>query len=336
VRKGRQGLGLRIALTLLLGFAGAWELYAEPPAESGDAAAAALVADLGHDEFERREAATTALVALGAKAVPHVQAAVESPDLEVAIRALGVLERLYVHGDETTWEPVEEALDALEASSVSSTVERVRALRSMHAEARELRSLEKLVSLGAEWTLSALRNRFAGQIAIVAGPQVTRSAKDVLIGEDWKGGVEGLKHLKRLKTCQVVYVTPGAGLSDEVLQDLAKTVEGARIETRGAGMLGIQGEEIDSLVQISGLKSGGPAERAGVKPGDLLMLYQGEQVTTFQTVIQMTRSMSATEEVEVVVLRREELLTYRFKLEKFALEKLNINNNPRPAPTQLR
>jgi hypothetical protein len=332
VREGRHGLGWVIALLLTLGIAGIGRAHAEP----GDANASALVADLGHDEFERREAASAALVALGAKAVPHVQAAVESPDLEVAIRALGVLERLYVHGDETTWEPVEDALDALEASSVSSTVERVRSLRSTHAEARELRSLEKLVSLGAEWTLSALRNRFAGQFAIVAGPQVTRGAKDVLIGEDWKGGVEGLKHLKRLRTCQVVYVTPGAGLSDEVLQDLSKTVEGARIETRGAGMLGISGEEIDGLVQISGLKAGGPAERAGVEKGDLLILYQGEQVTAFQTVIQMTRSMSATEEVEVVVLRDNELHTYRFKLEKFALEKFNIETDPRPAPPQLR
>ncbi len=333
MRERRQGLGWGIALLLTLGFAGIERVHAEP----GDADTAALVADLGHDEFERREAATTALVALGAKAVPHVQAAVESPDLEVAIRALGVLERLYVHGDETTWEPVEDALDALEASPTSSTVERVRSLRGTHAEARELRSLEKLVSLGAEWTLSALRNRFAGQFAIVAGPQVTRGAKDVLIGEDWKGGVDGLKHLKRLRTCQVVYVTPGAGLPDDVLQDLAKTVEGARIEARGAGMLGIQGQEnADGLVEISGLKSGGPAQRAGVKERDLLILYQGEQVTAFQTVIQMTRSMTATEEVEVVVLRDNELYTYRFKLEKFALEKFNIETDPRPAPPQLR
>jgi hypothetical protein len=58
------------------------------PASDRAARAAKLVKDLGDDDFDVREAAEKALVALGTAALPALRAAVKSPDLEVRMRAL--------------------------------------------------------------------------------------------------------------------------------------------------------------------------------------------------------------------------------------------------------
>jgi hypothetical protein len=52
------------------------------------------IADLGHEEFQRRRAASAELVALGAKAYPALLKAAKDKDPEVAKRAREVLEKL--------------------------------------------------------------------------------------------------------------------------------------------------------------------------------------------------------------------------------------------------
>lgn len=54
-------------------------------------AVAELVTDLGHDDFHRREAATQALAALGPFSFPFLDAALDCPDAEVAVRARRLL-----------------------------------------------------------------------------------------------------------------------------------------------------------------------------------------------------------------------------------------------------
>src|SRR5262245_35254581 len=63
-----------------------------PPARSHDPAT--LVRRLGSDEYERRVAAEQALLALGARAVPAVEAGRQHADLEVRRRCQAVLKKL--------------------------------------------------------------------------------------------------------------------------------------------------------------------------------------------------------------------------------------------------
>lgn len=52
---------------------------------------AELVNDLGHEDFYRREAATQALAALGPLSFPFLDAALDCPDAEIAVRARRLL-----------------------------------------------------------------------------------------------------------------------------------------------------------------------------------------------------------------------------------------------------
>ncbi|HOX04846.1 MAG TPA: hypothetical protein PK280_00480 [Planctomycetota bacterium] len=56
-------------------------------ADPEEARARILVAQLGDNEWEKREAASKALAAMGASALPVVEAALKSPDAEIATRA---------------------------------------------------------------------------------------------------------------------------------------------------------------------------------------------------------------------------------------------------------
>jgi hypothetical protein len=61
----------------------------------------ALIAQLGDDAFDRREQATTALIALGAEAVPLLTDALKNADLEVVRRAKHCLEKIGKVGGKT-------------------------------------------------------------------------------------------------------------------------------------------------------------------------------------------------------------------------------------------
>jgi hypothetical protein len=56
--------------------------------------AAAAVADLGHKDFKRRQAATEELAAIGADAYPALMETIKSADLEVSQRAKDLLEKI--------------------------------------------------------------------------------------------------------------------------------------------------------------------------------------------------------------------------------------------------
>lgn len=75
----------------------------DPAAKSAREDIPALIRDLGDPSFEKRTAATRALCAIGAQAVPALQQAAQSRDFEVARRAqetLLVIEQLFFSGVE--------------------------------------------------------------------------------------------------------------------------------------------------------------------------------------------------------------------------------------------
>lgn len=76
-------------LAAILGFATAFSQRIEAAELSAqeDLRARTLIAELGHDSFEVREAADRALRALGEPALPLLRAAMDSDDAEIRLRA---------------------------------------------------------------------------------------------------------------------------------------------------------------------------------------------------------------------------------------------------------
>jgi hypothetical protein len=68
----------------------------KPPAKPDEARIAALVADLGHDDYQTRKAAHAKLMEIGQPAVPALQAAVQSDDPEIVWRAKMILGKVDV------------------------------------------------------------------------------------------------------------------------------------------------------------------------------------------------------------------------------------------------
>jgi hypothetical protein len=275
----------------------------------------ALIADLGHDDFDRREAATKALVADGTAALPAVRLALASTDAEVTTRGFRILQTWFVDGDPATAGVATDLIDELRLSTDPALSGWSRQLLASYSDVAATRAIEKIRSLGGECEPS--RNSFN-----IVRPNVPLDSqfKDILLGEDWKGGTEGLKYLRRIGGISVLYVTPGSGLATDVVDNLAKDLNGAAVQWRGSGMLGITREPSEEFgVTIGEVRPGGPADQVGVQQGDLIVLYQGEEITQFQKVIDITRPLKSTEIVELVVLRDDELHTFRFPLQKFTI-----------------
>lgn len=281
-----------------------------------------LVADLGHDDFDRREAATRALITLGDKALPAVKAAFDSPDPEVTARGYRIVETWFVEGDPATAGVAADLIDELRISKNPALAARARQIFTSYAEVVVTRAVERIRALGGECEPS--RSSFN-----VIRPNMRFDAqfKDVLLGEDWKGGTEGLKYLRRIGGISILYVTPGSGLTPEVVDTVSRDLNGVAVQWRGNGMLGIQRQQSEELgVMIDEVRPGGPAQLAGVESGDMVVLYQGEEIKQFQKIIDLTQSLSSSSVVELVVLRDDELLTFRFPLQKFSIAPPPVQN----------
>ncbi|MEZ6195049.1 MAG: hypothetical protein R3F20_04855 [Planctomycetota bacterium] len=94
----RLASALRTAFVVLVLAAGARAGGQDGPAPD----VAALIAKLGHSEFEIREEATTALIALGERSRPALETALESADLETRLRIEAILRLLPVETESST------------------------------------------------------------------------------------------------------------------------------------------------------------------------------------------------------------------------------------------
>lgn len=137
----RWAVGVLVALAAL----------SPPPVMANDTAApsiAELVTRLNSDDYWRREEATEKLLLAGAEAAAELGAAAESGQLEIAWRALQVLERQSASDDPATAEAAQEVLQRL-ARSADSTISRSadRALAGWRAKKQQA-ALATLQELG--------------------------------------------------------------------------------------------------------------------------------------------------------------------------------------------
>ena len=73
--------------------------------------------------------------------------------------------------------------------------------------------------------------------------------------------------------------------------------------------------EIPDGVRISDVRAGSPAEKGGVRGGDILIEFDGKKVANLQDYTFLLRSKSVGDKVEVKVKRLGETLTFSVVLE---------------------
>lgn len=265
----------------------------------------ALIADLGAAEYQRRLAATKRLEQLGPQAVPAlVEAAESAVSLEVAIRAVEIVKRLYLGGDGEGFEQAEAALTKLSESPnrpVAAAAAEV--LERFGDHVRLAHAVKQIERLGGSVKFSDVP---AGFIAPGDLPLI----QYVLIGTDWKGGDEGLKYVARLPTIGVVYLIRGAPVSEAAVQKLQQQRPDLRIQYRGRAYLGIaSGASPGQGCLISQVQPGGAAAKAGLRAGDVILKFAGTPVEDFDQLVELIGKKAPGDKVDVVIRRNGQEMT---------------------------
>jgi hypothetical protein len=286
----------------------------------------AAIVDLGHDDFAVREAATKKLGKAGVAAVKPLAAAAEHEDLEVAIRAVRVLDAMFRADDDVANEAAEREIERLAKSKSAVIAERSRGTLESLTAVREQRAIRALVRMGAEVELTQDFGRNP-QRGFLMGQRDIGQKRNVLLNEDWKGGDDGLEQIRKITDLNAIYITPGAKVSAEAFDRLERDVPN-RVQRRGSGMLGIMADASPDGCVITGITEGGPADEAGLELQDLILLYDDEGVTDFDQVIKKTFEFPPGRVIEVTVLRSGEILRIPVKLAKFSLKPRRAQPEP--------
>ncbi len=291
---------------------------AEQPLEPPTAEISRWIGQLDSNEYWTREEASKRLFRAGRAAITALGDAARSPKLEVSTRAVGVLSQFLEFDDPQVELAAETILEEIAASRVTSAAARAETALAGYREGRQERSLNKLRELGASVASSALN----GEIALV---QVT-------IGEGWRGDTQDLAILKRLPSLQrlsiyednvddraLKHLTPlkqltylelfGTRISDEGIERLKEKLTSTQIDRRKGGLLGVMGDRSarGGGCLVTTVQPGTAADKAGLEPGDVIVKFEGKDVTDFLGLTELISAKAGGETVELEIERQTQV-----------------------------
>ena len=275
-----------------------------------DTAIATAIEQLGDEQFANREAASQQLAAFGAAAVEPLVAAAATTDPERALRAVDILRQFLAREEDDLAAAAEAGLEQLAGKDDLAIAQRAEVALDFHDATQAVSARTMLEQLGATFD--------------EAGPFGLR----VEIDENWQGDSRSLRLLTRLR--QLTYVSFhgvrldekdattlsrlrrveridlfGAGFSDEVVADLQRRLPGAEIDVRKGGKLGIAGAPLIGQCLISGVQAGSAADKAGLRPQDIIVEIDGRPVPDFNACTELIGQHGPGETVKLLVERRQ-------------------------------
>lgn len=278
------------------------------------------IAALDSAQYALREQAQASLTRIGGPAVAALHKGAEAGSLERTSRAVRTLGQIAGGGDLSTFERVQDALEALTRSKSRSVSRRAQIELEGLGEVRTRHAIARFEALGGR--MKKARSPIATQAAIANGIDFRPGAQAVL-NRKWHGTDEDLVLLTRIANLETVYVTRSAPVSAEALEKLRRIITTAQpnrrfqIQPRGDAMVGIQAGTGEEVCLISGVEEGSPAERAGLKPGDVITHYNGEEIDGFERLVEITRELTPGTKVKLEVVRREQSKSIELELADF-------------------
>lgn len=271
--------------------------------------------------FAVRETASEQLVNAQAPAVPVLLSVAIQGNLEAAVRAVGILEAIYVSadvkGDGAAVDGAEFALDELARTARPSVADRADVALESHYDIRERRAVAEIQRFHGvpKFGFPGETSNAWNQRLNVAPAPIDRSgdsSKDkgeltwLIIGPKWTGGDEGLKQVARLKRLRMLYRIQGCPVSDEGVGRLRVAIPGLEVQVRGAAKLGIThggslGQEKGCLIHE--VQEGEAAANAGLRSQDRIMQFGGHPIDDFYSLVDLLRNFKPGQTVESLILR---------------------------------
>jgi len=289
---------------------------AEPAnATETSAGIARAIEQLGAPQFARREASARALVQAGRPALGPLADAAAAADLEVASRAVEILRELLAAADPDLAAAASATLAAIADRQGAPVAALAAAALEFHRAARAESARERLTALGGLLSERAV--------------DPTGVDLEAEFGAAWHGTPEDLRelaHLERL-ACVRVYGVPlddaaveilgslpalrridlyGTSLGPAAIAALEARLPGAVIDARKGGKLGVRSVPAAGSCQISHVQPGSAAERAGLRPGDVIEHVDGRPVASFDEFTRLMARLGPGEAVSLGVARENE------------------------------
>jgi hypothetical protein len=271
------------------------------------------IADLASVDYARRESASRALATAGASAIQPLLNAIEaSDDLEVRTRGIEILQVFLIAEDPQVAEEAERVLERLSSHDDLAASRMALATLEFHNVALADESQFKLEALGGRIETTMLAD---GRIGL-----------HVTLNEDWTGtpddlrlvsrlpqvlhlsihGVrlddQSVKHLTRLRRVDQLALF-NTSLSDEAAARLAAALPDTTVDIRRGGKLGVGGQPLVVPCIITQVQPGSAADNAGIRVGDVIQSFDGEQVESFEDLTNKIGSRAPGEKIEVGVER---------------------------------
>lgn len=297
-----------LALSLLLPDAPAFSKEQEKAALPQQAVD--YILDLQSDDFQARQKATQELPKFGEQVVEPLLKVTQGDSLEAAVRAILVIEQVYVLGKAGSAGPAEDALEKLTHAKNPSVALRAEEAIDRHADIREKRAVREIRKMGGTvklWTPEEIAKTAQGNT--VEPGQV----RYVALGSKWKGGENGLRFIKRVRKFPVLYLIKGHPIPELAMEDLMKALPATQFQTRDSdAMLGIThmaGIRDRGGCLVGDVSDGLAAQKAGIRSGDFILQFGGKPVENFDTLVGLIGEKSAGDVVEVVLLRDGQIKT---------------------------
>jgi C-terminal processing protease CtpA/Prc len=159
----------------------------------------------------------------------------------------------------------------------------------------------------------------------------------VVLDERWRGGDAGLEHLADLRDLPLVMifgtdVSPqglaqlaavetlqrlqlyGTPLNEADVAKLQKALPGVTIDYFRGGLLGVHGTNNPQLAQVQSVQPDSAAAAAGIREGDIIRQFNGEQVASFEDLRSKIAKHGAGDEVTLEIVRGGKSLEVSAKL----------------------
>lgn len=284
---------------------------------------ARLIRELDDADYQVRTRATRELARHGAEALEPLSAVLKQGSLEQRMRAVEVVGRIYSRGDAASFYEAEQILDRVTREANGSLLVSARSTLETNYLVRQRLAIAEIEKMGGR-VLMVQAPAIADDEAPADAGQKSSEHDDalivgIIIDRTWKGGDDGLKHVRRLSRLQYLYRDKLAPLSQEALNDLQADMPRLMQQIRGLAYLGIKPLDQRQINGVPGCGIGevtpdSAAAKAGLMPQDLVTAFDSHPVKDFPSLIELIADKLPGEKASITVLRNGESLELEAEL----------------------